>query len=57
MSPRHQFKNISKNYYSHPHFAETPEYEFEQKVEKKIEMFCNKLKYTFLWRLRKKKNG
>lgn len=54
MSPHHFFKKQTKNYYSYPHFAETTEYQVEKKIEKKVELFCNTLKYTFL---KRKKNG
>ena len=50
MTPRHVAKT-----FVHPHFA-TDNYKnsVEAELEKKVELFCNNLKYSFLRKLREK---
>ena len=57
MSPHHHFKRVASPYFASPHYEETKEAQIERKIEQKVEVFCNKLKYAFLWRLRRTKNG
>ena len=57
MSPHEHFKKIASPYFASNHYQETKEAQIERAIEDKVEQFCNKLKYAFLWRLRRKKNG
>ena len=44
------YKNPTNNWHN---YHETP----RGKVEQKVELFCEKLKYAFLYKLRSKKRG
>jgi len=53
MARRH-FSNLHNNPINNWHnYHETP----RGKIEQKVELFCEKLKYAFLWNLRRKKRG
>lgn len=53
MSPHHFAKTIASPHFTAPGYKDS----VEGKQEQKFYLFCERLKYTFLSRLRRKRHG